>query len=180
MWPEKGKDDLLSHFLDYAPEGEVKDGRFYIMASWADNPYLKEEEREHLRKSVPAWQLEAREHGIPVFGQGKVFTMKESELFVEPFQIPKHFALVYGLDPSSSSGGTWGCVLLAHDRDRDMFMLWRITNSVMQRPQNMRTTFSALFLTGVQAWLIPQEQVRICTPRKRRWIFSRQDRACVW
>jgi phage terminase large subunit-like protein len=120
LWPERGKDDLLSHFMDYAPEGEVRDGRFYIMASWADNPYLKEEEREHLRKSVPAWQLEAREHGIPVFGQGKVFTMKESELFVEPFQIPKHFALVYGLDPSASSGGTWGCVLLAHDRDRDI------------------------------------------------------------
>jgi hypothetical protein len=120
MWPERGKDDLMAHFLDHAPEGEVRNGRFYIMASWADNPHLKEDERERLRKSVPAWQLEAREHGIPVFGQGKVFTMKEEDLFVEPFDIPKHFALVYGLDPSSSSGGTWGCVMLAYDRDKDV------------------------------------------------------------
>ena len=120
MWPERGKDDLISHFIDYAPEGEVRSGRFYIMASWADNPHLKEEERERLRQSVPSWQLEAREHGIPVFGQGKVFTMRETELFVDPFEIPKHFAFVYGLDPSSSSGGTWGSVLLAHDRDHDI------------------------------------------------------------
>ncbi len=119
MWPERGKDELMTHFLDYAPEGEVRNGRFYLMASWADNPYLKEDERERLRQSVPAWQLEAREHGIPVFGQGKVFTMKEADLFVEPFQIPSSFALIYGLDPSSSSGGTWGAVLLAHDRDQD-------------------------------------------------------------
>ena len=120
LWPERGKDDLIAHFMDHAPEGEIKDGRFYIMASWADNPYLKPEERERLRKSVPEWQLEAREHGIPVFGQGKVFTCKESDIFIDPFEIPNHFAQVYGLDPSSSSGGTWGSVLLAHDRDKDI------------------------------------------------------------
>ena len=120
MWPEHGKDDMISHFLDNASEGEIKNGRYYIMASWADNPHLKPEEQDRLSKSIPPWQLDARKHGIPVFGQGKVFTMMESEIFVEPFEIPKHFALVYGLDPSSSSGGTWGAVLLAYDRDKDI------------------------------------------------------------
>lgn len=119
MWPERGKDEMISHFLDNASEGETINGRCYIMASWADNPYLKPEEQDRLRKSVPSWQLEAREHGTPVFGQGKVFTMKESEIFIEPFEIPNYYAKVYGLDPSASARGTWGAVLLAHDRDTD-------------------------------------------------------------
>ncbi len=46
--------------------------------------------------------------------------MKETDIFVDPFEIPPYFAFVYGLDPSSSSGGTWGSVLLAHDRDQDI------------------------------------------------------------
>ncbi len=125
MWPEKGKDELIAHFMDHGAEGEVKDGRFYIMASWQDNPYLKPETVEHLRKSIPKWQLEAREHGIPVFGQGKVFTMLEPEIFVKPFEIPKHFSYVYGLDPSASSGGTWGCVVLAYDRDASVVYVVR-------------------------------------------------------
>jgi phage terminase large subunit-like protein len=103
IWPERSKDDLMAHFFDHAPEGEVRNGRFNIMASWADNPHLKEEEREYLRKSVPVWQLKAREHSIPVFNQGKVFAIQKEEFFVEPFKVPIHFTFVYELDPSSSS-----------------------------------------------------------------------------
>lgn len=117
MWPERGKDELISHFLDNAEPGDVRNGRWYTIASWTDNPYLKEEKRDRLRKSIPSYQLEAREHGIPMFGHGKVFTMKESDILIDPFEIPGYFAKVYGLDPSASSGGTWGAVLLAHDRD---------------------------------------------------------------
>jgi phage terminase large subunit-like protein len=120
MWPEKGKDDLISHFLDHASEGEIKDDRFYIMASWADNPHLTPQERQRLHHSTPAWIRDAREHGIPVFGVGKVFTMKEDTLLVPAFEIPPHFALIYGLDPAATSGGTYGAVLLAYDRDKDI------------------------------------------------------------
>lgn len=92
MWPEKGKDDMVSHFLDHCEEGKVKNGRFYIRISWDENPHLPEEQKQHLRASLPDWQMDAREHGIPVFGQGKVFVQKEAEFLVEPFERHKHYA----------------------------------------------------------------------------------------
>jgi phage terminase large subunit-like protein len=152
MWPEKGRDDLIGHFLDNAAEGEVRHGRFYIMASWADNPYLKAEERDRLRKSIPAWQLEAREHGVPLFGHGKVFTMSEEEIMIEPFDVPRSFALVYGLDPSSSSGGTWGVVKLAHDRDTDTVYVigdYKLSNATPTEHASNISNFIEDWCTGL-------------------------------
>lgn len=124
MWPEKGMDELVTKFWNNAPAGEAKNDHFYMMSSWSDNPGLSEEEKERMRQGFPAWQLQAREHGIPVFGHGKVFTMDEAELFIKrsdlPSELPKHWGYVYGLDPSSTSGGTWGMVLLTYDRDNDI------------------------------------------------------------
>lgn len=117
MWPEKGRDELVSRFLNNAPAGEVRNHHFYIKSSWSDNPGLTEEEKELMRISCPPWQLEAREHGTPIFGHGKVFTMAEKEIFIKKRDLPQDFysnaEYIYGLDPASSSGGTWGFVLLA-------------------------------------------------------------------
>lgn len=132
MWPEKGMDETVCHFMNGAFEdGRVESieperiykNRFYMHIGWDDNPYLPEEEKQRLSDSVPAWQLEARKNGIPIFGHGKVFIQPESEIFIKPFDLRdqrySHFAYVYGLDPSVTSGGTWGFVLLAYDKDND-------------------------------------------------------------
>lgn len=133
MWPEKGKDETVCHFmvknqqdgqiLEVDPE-EIYNDRFYMHIGWDDNPYLPEAEKKRLENSIPAWQLEARKNGIPVFGQGKVFIQPESEFVIEPFDVHQprfsHFSYVYGLDPSVTSGGTWGFVLLAFDKDADI------------------------------------------------------------
>lgn len=119
MWPERGMDELVSFFMNKGSAGQSVEDHFYMNCSWADNPTLSEEEKIRLRQATPDYLLDAREHGIPVFGMGKVFQMKESDIIIEDFQIPDHFALIYGLDPAATSGGTYGAVLLAHDRDSD-------------------------------------------------------------
>ena len=120
QWPEKGMDELVRHFMNNADADTVHNEKFYMHMSWADNIYLSEEEKARLRNSTPAWQIEAREHGYPVFGQGKVFIQPESDIFIPPFQVPDHFHHIYGLDPAATSGGTYGSVHLAWDKDRDM------------------------------------------------------------
>lgn len=133
MWPEKGMDELVCHFMNRSeddgsithvePQTHHKN-KFYMHIGWDDNPHLPAEERQRLEDSTPAWQLEARKNGIPIFGHGKVFIQPESEIFIKPFDLRdgrfRHFAYIYGLDPSVTSGGTWGFVLLAYDRDNDI------------------------------------------------------------
>lgn len=133
MWPEKGMDETVCHFMvDQQPGGitnhidpeVINKNRFYMHIGWDDNPYLPETERQRLADSTPAWQLEARKNGIPVFGHGKVFIQPESEILIKPFDLKsdqyKHFAYVYGLDPSVTSGGTWGFCLIAYDKQNDV------------------------------------------------------------
>lgn len=132
MWPEKGMDELVCHFMNRKeadgityhvdPETFYKN-KFYMHIGWDDNPHLPPDERQRLQDSTPEWELEARKNGIPVFGHGKVFIQPESEIFIKPFDLrdPRYrpFAYIYGVDPSVTSGGTWGFVLLAYDRDND-------------------------------------------------------------
>lgn len=123
MWPERGMDELVSFFMNKGNAGESIEDHFYMHCSWADNPTMSEEEKIRLRQGTPEYLLDAREHGIPVFGMGKVFRMKEEIVVTPAFEIPKHFALVYGLDPAATSGGTYGVVLMAHDRDNDIIYI---------------------------------------------------------
>jgi phage terminase large subunit-like protein len=138
MWPEKGMDETVCHFLqDQQIDGTVSHiepetihkNRFYMHIGWNDNPYLPQSEIERLEQSTPAWQLEARKEGIPLFGHGKVFIQPESEFVIPPFDLsdPKysHFRYIYGLDPSVTSGGTYGFVLLAYDPNIDIIYACR-------------------------------------------------------
>lgn len=120
MWPERGRDELVSFFMNKGSAGESVEDHFYMHCSWSDNPSLSEEEKQRLRAATPDYLLDAREHGIPIFGVGKVFRMKESDIVVPAFEIPDHFALIAGVDPAATQNGTWGAVLLAYDRDNDI------------------------------------------------------------
>jgi phage terminase large subunit-like protein len=133
QWPEKGMDETTCHFLnkteDDGTEGHIEPetvykNKFYMHIGWDDNPYLPEEEKKRLEESTPVWQLEARKNGVPVFGHGKVFIQPEHEYIKPPFDLLatqySHFAHIYGLDPSVTSGGTYGYISLTYDRDADV------------------------------------------------------------
>lgn len=120
MWPERGRDELVSFFMNKGAPGECVDDHFYMHCSWSDNPTMTEDEKKRLRQATPEYLLSAREHGIPVFGTGRVFHFKEEDYTIDDFEVPKHFSFIYGLDPAASSNGTYGMVVIAHDRDNDI------------------------------------------------------------
>lgn len=83
-----------------------------------DAEHISAEKREAIIASYPPHEIEARTKGIPVLGSGRVFPVTEESISIEPFAVPRHWALIGGLDfgwdhPTAA-------VELAYDRDADV------------------------------------------------------------
>ena len=82
-----------------------------------DALHISAARRDEIIASYPPHEVEARTMGIPVLGSGKIYPVTEESISVEAFAVPKHWALIGGLDfgwDHPTSG-----VELAWDRDTD-------------------------------------------------------------
>jgi hypothetical protein len=82
-----------------------------------DAPHISEARRAEIIASYPPHEVEARTKGIPVLGSGRIFPVTEESIAVDAFPIPRHWAILNGMDfgwdhPTAA-------VALAWDRDRD-------------------------------------------------------------
>lgn len=132
--PLKGFTEMVGHYLlkDRANDNEdatrltpeiVHNGKWYIQATWDDNPYLSEHTKQELRATLKPHELEARERGIPCIGTGLVYQVPESEFLCEPFDIPRHWGCVYGMDVGFFA--PTAVVFLAFDRDNDIVYIYK-------------------------------------------------------
>lgn len=83
-----------------------------------DAAHISPERRAEIIASYPPHEVEARTKGIPVLGSGRIFPVTEESITVEAFPIPRHWALIGGMDfgwdhPTAA-------VVLAWDRDADV------------------------------------------------------------
>jgi len=99
----------------------VLNNRFYVQASWDDNPHLQDKEKAEIEKALKPHEIEARKHGIPSLGSGLVYPICETGITVAPFDIPKHWARVYGLDFGWTN--PTAALFAAIDRDSDVVYL---------------------------------------------------------
>lgn len=125
--PLSGLTEVVRGFLETAEgdrvrEGQVVNGRAYVQASWDDNPYLPEAEKERMRKTMSPHEREARERGIPSLGSGMVYPVAESLVVMDPIAIPEHWARVYGLDFGWNPSPT-AAIFAAYDREADVLYL---------------------------------------------------------
>lgn len=86
-----------------------------------DADHYTAEEKAKIVASYPAHEREARARGIPTLGSGRIFPVTEESITVEPFEIPKHWAQIGGLDfgwdhPTAAARLAW-------DRDNDVIYL---------------------------------------------------------
>ena len=97
-------------------------GIYWIGATWDDAPHLKAEDKDRLVATYPEHEAEARMKGVPMMGEGKVFTISESEIVCDPIPIPPHWARICGIDfgLNHPAAGVW----LAWDREADIIYLY--------------------------------------------------------
>lgn len=123
MTPLLGLTNLINQFMDGKTENVIhEDKKFYVMASWDDNPHLLQEEKEILIKALPPHEREAREKGIPSMGHGMVYPVSEMGVTVAPFEIPKHWNKIFALDFGWTN--PTACLFGAYDRDNDVLYLY--------------------------------------------------------
>jgi hypothetical protein len=132
MTPLKGYTEMMSYFLESANDQNetiktspeiVRNGRYYIQATWDDNPHLSEETKTQLRSSLKPHELEAREKGIPSVGSGLIYQVSESEFLIDPIEIKPHWACVFGMDVGFFA--PTAVVFLAWDKDNDIIYAYK-------------------------------------------------------
>lgn len=137
MTPLKGYTELMAYFferqsknLDNGDEEIIQNypeiiynDKYFIQATWDDNPFLTEATKAQLRATLKPYELEAREKGIPSFGSGKVYQIEEKEFTINPLEIPSHWGCMYGMDVGFFA--PTAVVFLSHDRDHDIIYVYK-------------------------------------------------------
>ena len=117
--PLLGQTQLTQHFMESDDPGV-----YWLGATWDDAPHMDPEAKERIINQYPAHQREARAQGVPMLGEGRIFQVAESEILVEPMQIPDHWARIKGIDFGVDHPASIAC--LAHDRDTDIVYLYDV------------------------------------------------------
>lgn len=117
--PLEGTTEMVDDFIKKSDEGVS----CMVQAGWAHAPHLTEKDKSDLLAIYPKHEHEARSQGIPYAGSGMIFPVDEADLVVEPFDIPRHWPRIGGLD-FGWDHPTAGAVL-AWDRDKDtVYLIW--------------------------------------------------------
>lgn len=135
--PLKGMSDVVKRFLiDKMPGTNV------TTMTIEDAEHYTPEQRAEIIASYPAHERDARTKGIPTLGSGRIFPIDEESIKVAPFEIPKHWVQIAGIDfgwdhPSAA-------VKLAWDRDLDVIYVVAAHRQKEQTP--------VMFAATVKPW----------------------------
>ncbi|KQX20983.1 DNA packaging protein [Ensifer sp. Root423] len=121
--PLKGMSTVVARFIMPGDDEGAK-YRTVITMTIDDAEHYSPEERARIIASYPAHEREARTKGVPSLGSGRIFPVSEESITVAPFEIPKHWVQIGGLDfgwdhPFAGAGCAW-------DRDADVFYVTKV------------------------------------------------------
>lgn len=95
-----------------------------------DVDHYTKEQADQIVESYPAHEREARAKGVPTMGAGRIYPVRDEDIVCDPFDIPRHWPQIIGIDFGWDH--PFAAVKLALDRDSDRVF---VTNSYKQREQ---------------------------------------------
>lgn len=99
----------------------VTSSKYLVTAGWEDVPHLSLADMKELLDSCPEHLKIPRSKGTPNIGEGAIYPYSWEDVSCDPFQIPAHYFMLYGLDVGwKKTAAIWG----AHDRDSDIIYCW--------------------------------------------------------
>lgn len=139
--PLIGETALTKHFM-YSEDPAV----WWIGATWDDAPHMDEAARERIMASYPDHQRDTRSKGIPMMGEGRIFTAGESDFVIDPIPIPDHWARIKGIDFGLAHPAALAC--WAWDRDTDILYLYDCW-----KRSNVKTDEHAKTINAKEDWI---------------------------
>lgn len=112
--PLKGLSSVVARYVM-----ETSPDRHVTTMTIDDAEHYTPEQRQKIIDSYPAHEREARTRGVPSMGSGRIFPVSEESITCEPFDIPKHWPQIGGMDFGYDH--PFGAVKCTWDRDADVF-----------------------------------------------------------
>jgi phage terminase large subunit-like protein len=116
--PLLGMSEVVRRFLlEPSPDRRV------VTMTIDDVEHYTAEERERIATAYPEHEREARTKGVPTLGSGRIFPVTEDSIKCAPFELPRHWTRIIGVDFGWDHPA--GAVELAWDRDKDVvYVVW--------------------------------------------------------
>lgn len=113
--PLRGKSSVVRRFLD-----EPSIDRDYTTMVIEDVGHVSKEQRRVIAEGYLPHEREARLHGVPLAGSGRIFTSSETSISEEGIahQVPAYWRKLWAVD--FGIGHPFAAVLLLHDADNDV------------------------------------------------------------
>lgn len=92
--PLEGITAMITDFMEKAKRGIT----MMIQAGWDDAPHLTEKTKQQLLAEYPEHEHDARSKGIPIAGTGSIYPVDDKDIICDPFEIPKHWYRITGMD----------------------------------------------------------------------------------
>ena len=115
LTPEEGMTEVVTGFTDNLQKGQALVG-----ATWDDAPHLSPDVKAQRLAAMRPHERDMRSKGIPLQGAGAIFPIPDEQIAIDPFEIPRHWPQIIGVDFGISTQHPFSAARWAWDRDADV------------------------------------------------------------